>query len=211
MKLYTKADAENAAKVLFFEGAGCVERGDVENCRIRTAFTTNDGKQVYLELWGVEVNDRTPAKYKQYKNVGLVDYCIYSENGSEEKHYDFDIETRSFEYSKQGILNFVNLFLDCNFTDIKILDEFDCYFVHKGNGGYNFIEDYTHNENRSQSARKAFYNLDMEIRKKMGEEYSQIRLINVEDNSITVQCYSSNEKMLACGMDPKQREITVQI
>lgn len=208
---YTEKDAEKAIKVLFFEGAGCVERGEVENCRIRTAFTNDEGKQVYLELWGVEVNERTPARYKQYKNVGLVDYCIYSENGSEEKHYDFDVESRSFEYSKSGILNFVNVFLDCNFTDIKILDEFDCYRVHKGNGEYNFIEDYTYNEKRSQAARKAFYDIDMEIRKKMGEKYSQIQLISVEDDSITVRCYSSDEKMRSCGMDPNKRIIRVEI
>jgi len=30
-------------KPLFFEGAGCVERGELENCRIRTAFTNDKG------------------------------------------------------------------------------------------------------------------------------------------------------------------------
>ena len=29
-------------KTLYFEGAGCVPRNDVENCRIRTAFTNKD-------------------------------------------------------------------------------------------------------------------------------------------------------------------------
>lgn len=209
MKLYTEADVQEVVKTLFFEGAGAVERGDVENCRIRTAFTNNDGKKFYLELWGVEVNERTPAKWKQYKNAGIVDYCY--EITQDGERYLIDIERRDFEYSKLGILNFVNLYLNCNFTDIKILDEFDCYFVNKGNGKHNFIEDYTYNEKRSQAARKAFYDIDMEIRKKMSEKYAQIQLIDVKDESITVRCYSSDKKMLECGMDPNERYITIGI
>jgi len=209
MKLYTETDVQEVVKTLFFEGAGAVERGDVENCRIRTAFTTNDGKKVYLELWGVEVNERTPAKWKPYKNAGIVDYCYeITEDG---ERYLIDVETRSFEYSKLGILNFVNLYLDCSFTDIKILDEFDCYFVNKSDGGCNLIEDYTYNEKRSQAARKAFHDIDMSIRKRMGEKYSKIQLVAVKDDFIKVRCYASDKKMLECGMDPNERYITVGI
>ena len=41
-------------KTLYFEGAGCIgtQVNDVENCRIRTAFRDNDGKEIYLELGG---------------------------------------------------------------------------------------------------------------------------------------------------------------
>ena len=38
------------SKVLYFEGAGCVPCNDVENCRIRTAFTNKEGKKVYIEF-----------------------------------------------------------------------------------------------------------------------------------------------------------------
>lgn len=37
-------------KVLYFEGAGCVPCNDVENCRIRTAFTNKEGKKFILNL-----------------------------------------------------------------------------------------------------------------------------------------------------------------
>lgn len=30
-------------KTLYFEGAGCIPANDVENCRIRTAFTNKAG------------------------------------------------------------------------------------------------------------------------------------------------------------------------
>lgn len=37
-------------KTLYFEGAGCVPCNDVENCRIRTAFTNKEGKKIYIEF-----------------------------------------------------------------------------------------------------------------------------------------------------------------
>lgn len=37
-------------KVLYFEGAGCAPCNDVENCRIRTAFTNKEGKKIYIEF-----------------------------------------------------------------------------------------------------------------------------------------------------------------
>ena len=37
-------------KILYFEGAGCISAGEVANCRIRTAFTNNDGKKIYIEF-----------------------------------------------------------------------------------------------------------------------------------------------------------------
>lgn len=33
------------SKTLYFEGAGCISAGEVANCRIRTAFTNDDGKK----------------------------------------------------------------------------------------------------------------------------------------------------------------------
>ena len=37
-------------KTLYFEGAGWGHCNDVENCRIRTAFTNKDGKKIYIEF-----------------------------------------------------------------------------------------------------------------------------------------------------------------
>ena len=52
------------SKTLYFEGAGCVPRGDLENCRIRTAFHLDNGKRVYLEISGFEADSRYKGKYK---------------------------------------------------------------------------------------------------------------------------------------------------
>jgi len=48
-------------KTLYFECAGCVPCGEVENCRIRTAFHNDEGKAIYLEVTG---NERTKTHTK---------------------------------------------------------------------------------------------------------------------------------------------------
>lgn len=204
---YSKEDAEKAVKVLYFEGAGCVERGDVENCRIRTAFVNDEGVKIYLELWGVEVIKNSPERYKAYENAGVIDYCYeVTEDGEK---YRVDIEPRTFDYSKRGILEFVNNNLHCSFDEIKVLDIFDGYRVHKDGGGYNFIENYEHNEDRAEAWRKAYNKIDMEIREKLGERFSKIGLFHKDDESITVRCYASDEAMKRAGLT--ERKITIKV
>lgn len=207
--MYTQADAEKAVKVLFFEGAGCAERGDLENCRIRTAFRNDEGKAFYLELSGFEKHKRTPDYLKHFENVGHIDYCY--ELGKDGEKLRADIERKNFEYSRQSILDFVNREMGCSFTDIVIVDMFYDYRVHKDGGGYNFMEDHDWNVEKAHAARKAFFDIDMKIRKQLGEKYSQISLWEIGSDSITVRCYASDKSMLAHGMDPKNRFITVEI
>lgn len=56
-------------KTLYFEGAGCVPCGEVENCRIRTAFRDADGRAIYLEITSIEVTKHTSKMYKHFRNV----------------------------------------------------------------------------------------------------------------------------------------------
>lgn len=205
--MYTQEDVKKAVKVLYFEGAGAVPRGDVENCRIRTAFTNDEGEKFYLELWGIDVTPKSPERYKGYVNAGIVDYC-YILDGDEET-IRFDIEQRNFEYSKQRILEFVNDNMNCSFDEIKVLDMFDGYRVHKGGGGYNFIEDYKHNEARAEARRKAYNTIDMEIREKLGEKYSVITLWAMDDESITVRCHASDRAMQRGGLTESYHTIKV--
>lgn len=206
---YTEKDADNAIKVLFFEGAGCVERGTVENCRIRTAFTNNEGKGIYLELWGIEVTKNSPERYKVYEYAGVVDYCYEVLESGEQ--FRFDIEEKTFNYSKRGILDFVNENLNCSFTEIKVLDTFDGYRVHKDGGGYNFIEDFEYKPEIAAARRKAYNEIDMQIREQLCEKYSKINLESMNDESITVRVYASDKSMQAHGMNPNERHITVKI
>lgn len=205
--MYTEKDANEAVKVLFFEGAGCVPRGDVENCRIRTAFANDEGKRFYLELWGVEVTKKSPERYKGFANAGVVDYCY--ELAEDGEKVLADIERRTFEYSKQGILQFVNETLHCSFDEIKVTDSFDGYRVHK-DGGCNFMEDFIYNPVKADKARLAFDKTDKEIRAKLCEKYSKIQLLSIEDDAITVRCYASDLSMETHGMNPAQRVFTVK-
>ena len=207
MKLYTQADAEKAVKVLFFEGAGLAERGDVENCRIRTAFKNDKGERFYLELSGMEVTHKSPERFKKYRNAGFVDYCY--QLGEDDEKIRFDIEKKEYEYSKAGILDFVNTELGCSFTDIVIADMFYGYRVHKDGGGYNFMEDHNFDHEKATRARNAYNEIDMKIRKQLGEKWSKISLHEVGEDSILVRCYASDKSMRDHGMDPDNRFITV--
>jgi hypothetical protein len=209
MKIYTEADVKKAVKVLFFEGAGCAERGDLENCRIRTAFRNDEGKGFYLELSGFEKHKWTPDYLKHFENVGHIDYCY--ELGKDGEKLRADIERKNFEYSKQSILDFVNREMGCSFTDIVIADMFYDYRVHKNGGGYNFMEDHDWNVEKAHAVRQAFFDIDMKIRKQLGEKYSKISLCEIGTDTITVRCYASDKSMLDHGMDPKNRFITVEI
>ena len=206
------------SKVLYFEGAGCVPRGDVENCRIRTAFTNDAGEAIYLELSGTEVSKTMHESFKKYNNVAFVDHCHYIVNDNESYNNDcnehrlFDIERKvNFEYTKNGILNFVNEYLNCSFTQVIILDSFDRYRVHKERGGYNFIEDYEYKPKFAERARAAYNKIDYEIRERLGEKYSKIGLYDISDYGIVVRCYASDKAMQAAGMNPKQRYINVLV
>lgn len=194
-------------RTLFFEGAGCVPRGDVENCRIRTAFINDDGDMVYLELSGFEVNKYTLKRLPQFTNAAFVDHCYIHSDGEAMRRYD--LGKVNFEYSKQEILNFVNGYLHCSFERIIITDEFDGYRVHKDRGGYNLMDDFNYDPVKAEKARQAFQKIDMQVREQLHEKYSKISLHNIMDDHITVRCYASDESMRKHGLDPDKRFMTV--
>lgn len=195
-------------KTLYFEGAGCVPRGDVENCRIRTAFKNDKGQAFYLELTGIEVHKKSPEAHKQFANIGFVDFCY--ELGADGEKLRYDIEKQNYEYSKAGILEFVNTELGCSFDEVKATDSFYGYHVHKQGGGYNFMEDHAFDADKAYRARVAFAILDNKVRRQLNAEYSKISLVEIGENSLTARCYASNEAMRKHGLDPEQRLITIE-
>lgn len=188
---YTKEQA-NEAVTLFFEGAGCASRGDVENCRIRTAFKTEAGEAIYLELCGFE---------KDGQNVGYVLDCRDAETGEDNR----EIEKARYPYSKQGIVDFINTTFGCNFDSIFITDRFCLYTPLKPGGGYFMQEDYSFNIEQSQARRAAYNRMDAYMRDIHDSQYSVISIDKISENSVTVRCYSSNEKMKKAGLDPTKR------
>jgi len=61
-------------KTLYFEGAGSATRGNMENCRIRTAFHSDNGESIYLEMSGVEVTKNSPKCIQMHTYAGFVDH-----------------------------------------------------------------------------------------------------------------------------------------
>jgi hypothetical protein len=153
-------------KTLYFEGAGIVPRGDVENCRIRTAFTNKDGQPMYLEMTGFDRAYRfvTDAKGDRKAiqidgSFGWVDHCFYIKVEDEEKAYlhfpkaSPDVNY-NFLYSKAEILRFINEQLNGGFDEIVILPDLSGYRVHADDGGYNFGDAFVYNEERTKQAEK---------------------------------------------------------
>lgn len=161
-------------KVLYIEGAGCVHahgNSDVENCRIRTAFTNNDGQKIYLEMISNEINKYNEKVYseKGYKLgdcIGWIDFLHYITNDPKiddcnesrlpfERHY-------SFLFTKENILKFINEKLNCSFDKIQILNKLTGYYVHTGKhtddfSQYNYGDEFPYDDEKTQKrlAKKA--------------------------------------------------------
>lgn len=137
-------------KTLYFEGAGCVPANDVENRRIRTAFTNKAGEKIYLEMFSgcKHTRVRYGKDGKRLKNPKLVtevgyiccDSCHYIT--SDPKIDDVNYSRLSCErnaelemkYTKANILAFVNEHCNADFDEIVVLDNL---------AGYRVFADYT--------------------------------------------------------------------
>lgn len=205
-------------KTLFFEGAGCVPRGDVENCRIRTAFHNKEGRAIYLELSGIESNKYTAKSLANFTNIGFVDYCHYitedlddcNKSRVREVPTGLLVERKHFEYLKDGILKFVNDILFCDFDNIKICNVFDGYQVHQSEfnlfGGaktvcktgydkYFFMEDFLslYNPELAEARRNAFKKYDELYKAKTNSKYSILSIVQLDNETVSLRSYTSDK------------------
>ena len=117
-------------KVLKFEGAGCVPRGNVSNCRLRTRIKNKANRIIYLELTGAEDSKYMPRAGK-FKNHGFVDHCFYADR-AKDKRDNFSLELKyierlNFEYTLEEILRLVNEKLNCNFDTVLVDDNLNVH------------------------------------------------------------------------------------
>lgn len=137
-------------KILYFEGAGCVPCNDVENCRIRTAFTNKEGRKVYIEF---------VSRYKYSENGYLAcDYCHYITDDPEiddcnksRLECERNSEIEKVKYKKENILNFVNKYCNADFEEIVVLDNLAGFRVFSdGKRGtfaaYNYGDEFNYNK-----------------------------------------------------------------
>ena len=135
----------NTIKTLYFEGAGCVPRADVPNCRIRTAFHLDNGNAVYLEISGMETTRSTAPCYKEFENYGVIDHCFCITGTFDDGHSRHKSERGgfAFEYCAAEILRFVNS-LGASFDAIEVLPALAGFRVHgDGRNKYNFGDEFT--------------------------------------------------------------------
>ena len=130
---------------LYFEGAGWFgadssKNSDLGNCRIRTAFTNNDGKQIYLEL-GIQnrYNDKMKVVSDQALRIDFVHYITDGNNDCNENRINYDWEkVRELDYTKANVLAWINENLNCSFEAVQVLPDLAGYRVHKDRKGHNF-------------------------------------------------------------------------
>ena len=153
----------NNIKTLYFEGAGCVARGNVPNCRIRTAFHLDDGRPVYLEISGMNTTSSTAPMYRRFTNYGIIDHLHFAgacKCGDDRSVFGFD-RTYAFEYTLENILALVNS-MGASFDAVEVLPALSGYRVHADNGGYNYADRFV----LDRDLLEARQNIDEQIRKK---------------------------------------------
>lgn len=143
---------------LYFEGAGCVHaygNSDIENCRIRTAFTNNEGKKIYLEMLCTEVtkyNEKCSccANYKRGDCLGWVDSCHYITDDPEIDDCNASrvpgVDHYSFLFTKENLSRFINEKLNCSFDEIEILNDLTGYRVFNDDGKYGTFDFYNYGD-----------------------------------------------------------------
>ena len=99
---------------LLFEGAGWdkAEHNGVGNCRVRTRIKNLDGDLIYFECTSLK-------KHQDF--IGYVSHCF--NNKDEKSNYTRElkhIERLTFKYTGEGLLNFVNKHLNCDFKSVEV-------------------------------------------------------------------------------------------
>ena len=197
------------SKTLFFEGAGCVTCGEVANCRIRTAFTNNDDKKVYIEFTSHTVTG---------ENLGFCDSCHYI---TDDPSIDDCNESRlkcersgALPYTYEGILNFVNENCNASFDEIVVLDNLAGYRVHNNSGKYNtsarynFGDVFEYNEDLTKKRIKKVAELKEYFKTLFNQRYDNTSYY-IENNALTVCINVEESKRIAAGY--KNRVFTVNV
>lgn len=174
-------------KTLYFEGAGCVPRGEVENCRIRTAFRTDGGKAMYLEIYGEEIGKTSSPISKSHAPYAgwITDVCLIVD-GEHGTKYEY-VEKQNhvvIDYNHASILKFVNS-LGCSFDSVVVLPSLAGYRVFgEKRGQHNFGDEFQYDEARTAMAEEIhqhFYDLE----KSEGRKYPNFSLwIDEVDTSL---------------------------
>ena len=202
--------------ILYFEGAGVegTQRNDVENCRIRTAFTNNEGKKIYIEFtsWertvyrtrSIRGNKplKNPVPIKTYTAINC-DHCHYitpDKDDCNENVLPCERNSCNWEYTKENILKFVNENCNCSFTEMKVLPFLSGYHVHdkteNGCGKHFMMEDFVDIPERTEARQKIYYHTAKEYFSAIYDKHitknPSVAYLKPRFGSYSVECYDEN-------------------
>jgi hypothetical protein len=208
-------------KILYFEGAGCegTQTGEISNCRIRTAFTNNEGNKVYLEILGNVKTLKDAKEYNRYKNyvvgeaIGFIDFCFYI---TDDAKIDDCNNSRlpcerknNISYSYKGILDFVNKQCNCSFDSIEVLGRMSGYRVH-GDGkhntfaAYNYGDEYQYNKELETKRENKRTELENHFCKVFNQKYDNTSIWCIDNEDILhVQINVSDQVRKAAGYNER--------
>ena len=162
------------AKTLYFEGAGCVPCGQVENCRIRTMFHDLEGRRIYFEATGSDVTKNTPADHRHFDTLGFVHHCHYCTGEADEENHQI-LNHTVFNYTHAGILALVNS-LGCDFDQIVVLPNLAGYRVfNEGTGELNPGDRFNYDLELT-ARREEVYKFVHALEKSEGKQYPNFSL-----------------------------------
>lgn len=212
-----------AKKILYFEGAGCVPAGEVAICRIRTAFTNDDGKKIYIELTSYTVEKTDHKKWKRYSEyevgavLGFCDYCYYiTDDPSVDDCNESCLlcENKKLIYTYEGIKNFINENCNVSFDEIVVLDDLAGYKVFNDNGkhntldGYNFGDTFIYNEELTKKRIAKVAELSKHFKRIFDQKYDNTSYY-IKNNQLIARINVSEARRLVAGY--KEREMIINI
>lgn len=196
-------------KTLYFEGAGCVPCNDVENCRIRTAFTNNEGKKIYIEfLRGYKHTRKANGKVVSEPDYLSCDSCHYITDDPEiddcnesRLKCERNQEIEKVKYTKENILVFVNEHCNADFDEIVVLDNLAGYRVfadaNKCNTskGYNFGDVFNYDAELTKRRREKVEEMKKEFCVLFNQKYDNTSYWVDKDGNLTVRINTYEEAL----------------
>lgn len=213
-------------KTLYFEEVGAVskEYNDL-SCRIRTAFTNNDGKRILLDIRAGRLS-RKQREYAISMMIGVnkhrvcpVYVCIDSASIISEEdgkcHYLHNMsyaDSVQIPYTLEGILKTVNTYFNCSFDKICIPHKLAGYRVFAGHQKgvseyerYNYGDEFSYDETLTLKMIEKVNELKKHFARIFSQRYGNDNTSYWNENGkLMVELNVSEEKRLAAGY-PERR------
>lgn len=186
-------------RTLWFEGAGMFETGEpVGNCRLRTAFTNDDGISYYLEILGTPHDEKwlkvygLDDEFSPGECVGWADFAfrITADPGIDdcnESRHELVERHMHFRWTIPAILDLVNRWFGCSFDEARVAPEFSGYHVHAGRRtgtslDYNFGDEFELDE-ESTAKLEMLHDREAERQRERGVRYPCVSVYRDDEDA----------------------------